>query len=254
MSRKRRADDSWNPYAPSAAGGVSRDETDAAWEEMRESWQLESIGEHSDLADQIGQVLIEKSRDYEIPERSDNTNHDRPETTKLAAFASINQAIYDKLSTHPHITYAMYALQDNHLTFKDANAVKKFLREEAGLELLQTQSDEEREQTNLWKLRFVTKEVQQGELEENDETNPLTATLPAKGEKMHSFHKKPTAEQLAMNPELALSPEQSNPVTLMLEVQDEETLSSLIEDYAGIELSIQTFPEFKIAKWIMTYG
>ena len=252
--RKRKEPDPVSRQGFGGGRGVSREETDAAWDEMREGWYLESIGEHADLADELGRVLVERTNtEQELPGAMETAPRTSLKSSKLAGFSNIPQDIYDKLADHPFVVEAKFALQDNCMTFADETALKKFLREEAGLELSITQTDEERQESNLWKMRFVNEEIQKGEIEENDDTNPLTSTLPAKDEKMHSFHRTPDPAEIAMKPELALSPEQKNPVALMREVKDEETLSSLIEDFAKVEISVRTYPSVKIADWKLFY-
>jgi hypothetical protein len=233
---------------------VDREVNDAAYEEMQQNWYMENIGEHADLADELAATLIEKTGDFDFPEAApvDRSNH--LAKTKLPAFSLLPDPVYEKLVDHPHLIGAKYALQDCQETFTDAVSLVKFLRESAGLEMAIAQSEEERQQRNEWRLRFVNKEVQEGELEENDESNPLTATLPAKGEPMHSFLRKPNPADVVMHPELALSPEQANPVTLLMEIHDEETISSLIEDYGGVTIAVQSFPHYRILDWIVTYG
>lgn len=249
--RKRKEPD---PVSRQGFGrGFSREETDAAWDEMREGWYLESIGEHADLADELGRVLVERTTEQEFPNEIQAAPRTSLKSSKLAGFSSIPPDIYEKLVDHPFVVEAKFALQDNCMTFANETALRKFLREEAGLELSITQTDEERQETNLWKMRFVNEEIQKGEIEENDDTNPLTSTLPAKDEKMHSFHRTPDPAEIAMRPELALSPEQKNPVALMRQVKDEETLSSLIEDFAKVEISVRTYPSVKIADWKLFY-
>lgn len=255
VMRKRKEPDPVSRSGLGGGRGISREETDAAWDEMRESWYLESIGEHADLADELGRVLVDRTsvteEEDEVPGAAPRTSLKK--SSKLAGFSNIPLDIYDRLVDHPFVVEAKFALQDNCMTFADETALKKFLREEAGLELSITQTDEERQESNLWKMRFVNEEIQKGEIEENDDTNPLTSTLPAKDEKMHSFHRTPDPAEIAMKPELALSPEQKNPVALMREVKDEETLSSLIEDFAKVEVSVQTYPSVKIADWKLFY-
>ena len=239
MSRKR----SFDPWAPLRSQRINPHLPDAAREEAMENFVVESIGEHADFGEEFTELLLERHQaPPEEKQQQPRTNIDI-QYTKLPAYAKIPEGVYKKLSSHPYLRYAQFALQDCPIEFRDRDHLRKYLREQAGLEMSLKPSDD-------IVLRFVSVEIQKGELEE-DEKNPLTSTLPAKGEPMRSFHKEPTAEELVMHPELALKENQVNPVHLMMEIQDYETMSSLIEDYASIVLQLN---DNKIVSWVVRYG
>lgn len=238
MSRKR----SFDPWAPLRSQRINPHLPDAVHEERMENFVIESIGEHAEFGEEFTELLID--RHQAPPEEKVKTNtHTEIEYTKLPAYAKIPDGVYRKLSRHPYLRYAQFALQDCPIQFRDRDHLRKYLREQAGLEMSLKPSEE-------IVLRFVSVEIQKGELEE-DETNPLTSTLPAKGEPMRSFHRDPTPEELVMHPELALKENQVNPVHLMMEIQDHETMSSLIEDYASIVLQMENNI---IVGWVVLYG
>ena len=145
------------------------------------------------------------------------------EFTKLKAYEDIRDDIYMKIRQHPYLLFCEQGLEDVITEFKDDEEMERYLRSMAGIEPNIKQQDDNN--NTMIECRFVTKVVQEAELEDVEELED---------EDIENFD--------------GTTLKGSESTKAILEANNMDDLSSSIEDYCIIELYHTTNP-LKITGW-----
>ena len=146
------------------------------------------------------------------------------EFTKLEAYQQLPLDVYDKIKQHPYLLFCEQALEDVDIQFKDDEDLERYLRSMAGIE---RNIKQDREQTHVFECRFVTKVVQEAELEDVEVLDD--------DEDLENFD--------------ATSLKGSQSIVSILEASNMDDLSSSLEDYCIVHVFLD---KFKITHWKLT--
>lgn len=142
------------------------------------------------------------------------------EFTRLAAYDGIPDDIYEKIRHHQFLLFCEQGLEDVQVEFRDDEDLERYLRSMAGVEPNINQDAEEREKTRTIECRFVTKVVQQAELDDLEE-----------------YQEEEEAEDFD-----GTTLKGSESITSIKEASSLDDLSSTLEDYCIVEVYYDTDP------------
>lgn len=150
------------------------------------------------------------------------------EFSRLKAYAHLRDDVYERIKQHPHLVFCEQGLEDVCLDFKDEEDLERYLRSMAGIQVNIKQDPHQREQERCFECRFVTKVVQEAEMEDVDI------------EDVASDSDEPEFDATSMKG--------SESIKSILEAANMDDLTSCIEDYCIINIYYSTEP-LRIQGW-----